>query len=185
MGLSFAVPINVVENVYAQLREHGHVSRGRLGVLIQDVTRELAESFGMDKPHGALIAKVLPDSPAEKAGLEIGDVVVKFNSDEVSFSSNLPPMVGNTPIGETVPLEIIRRGKKRTLKLTIAKLPEEEKLALRSAGKSGETSSNRLKVIIKDLSESQQKALELEDNGIIMEKVLQGPASMATLRKGS
>src|SRR5690606_22911726 len=76
MGLSFAVPINVVTDVYQQLREHGSVSRGWLGVLIQDVTRDLAESFGMDRPHGALVAKVLPDSPAEKAGIEVGDVIV-------------------------------------------------------------------------------------------------------------
>jgi serine protease Do len=113
MGLSFAVPINVVTNVYQQLRDQGHVSRGWLGVLIQDVTRELAESFGMERPHGALIAKVLPDSPAAAAGLEVGDVVIRFDGDEVSFSSDLPPMVGNSIIGNAVPVDIIRRGKNR------------------------------------------------------------------------
>src|SRR5690606_21458141 len=90
MGLSFAVPINVVTDVYRQLREHGSVSRGWLGVLIQDVTRDLAESVGMDRPHGALVAKVLPGSPAEKAGIEVGDVIVRFNGKEVGFSSDLP-----------------------------------------------------------------------------------------------
>ncbi|MCK5432204.1 MAG: trypsin-like peptidase domain-containing protein, partial [Gammaproteobacteria bacterium] len=76
MGMSFAIPVNVVKDIYQQLKEEGHVSRGWLGVLIQDVTRELAESFGMKKPHGALVAKVLNDSPAEKAGFMVGDVIV-------------------------------------------------------------------------------------------------------------
>lgn len=185
MGLSFAVPINVVANVYQQLREKGRVSRGWLGVLIQDVTRELAESFGMDKPHGALVAKVLPGSPAEKAGLEIGDVVVRYNGREISFSSDLPPMVGSTPVGETVPLEIIRRGKKRFLRLTIAMLPEEEEVASAGEEKPGmPSSSNRFNIVVKDLTREQRKQLEIEEYGVLVENVMAGPASRAGIRSG-
>jgi Trypsin-like serine proteases, typically periplasmic, contain C-terminal PDZ domain len=117
MGLSFAVPVNVVENVYLQLKEKGRVSRGWLGVLIQDVTRELAESFDMDHPHGALIAKVIPDGPAEQGGIEVGDIIVKFNGKKVTFSSDLPPLVGSTSIGSTVRVDIIRRAKSKTIEV--------------------------------------------------------------------
>jgi len=109
MGMSFAIPVNVVKDVYKQLKEQGHVSRGWLGVLIQDVTRELAESFAMKKPHGALVAKVLSDSPAEKAGFKVGDVIVSFNGDKIDVSSDLPPMVGSTKVGKSVPVKASRK----------------------------------------------------------------------------
>ena len=119
MGLSFAVPANVVKNVYEQLKEQGRVSRGWLGVLIQDVTRELAESFEMTHPHGALIAKILPEGPAEKGGIEVGDIIVKFDGEEISFSSDLPPLVGGTSVGSTAPVDIIRRSKSKRIMIKI------------------------------------------------------------------
>jgi len=91
MGLSFAIPMKVVLNVYEQIKQTGTVSRGWLGVFIQDVTQELAESFGMTKPAGALISKVLPDSPAKKGGIKAGDIVVEFGGSAVDRSSDLPP----------------------------------------------------------------------------------------------
>ncbi len=121
-------PVNVVENVYKQLRNKGRVSRGWLGVFIQDVTRELAESFDMDHPHGALIAKVLPDGPAEKAGIEVGDIVVKFNGEKVSFSSDLPPLVGSTLVETTVSVDIIRRSKHKTIQVKISELPTDDEV---------------------------------------------------------
>lgn len=184
MGLSFAVPINVVMNVYKQLREQGHVSRGWLGVLIQDITRELAESFGMEKPQGALIAKVLPDSPAENAGLEIGDVVVRFDGQEVSFSSDLPPLVGNTAIGNAVSVEVIRRGKKQILQVTIAKLPDENEISIASGDRRKGDVPNLLNMTVKDLTEQQRKQLEIEKHGVLIQKVDIGPASRAGVRNG-
>lgn len=185
MGLSFAVPMNVALNVYEQLRDKGHVSRGWLGVLIQDVTRELAESFGMKKPHGALIAKVLADSPAEEAGLEVGDVVVSYDGEEISFSSDLPPIVGNTPVGETVPVEIIRRGKTRTLQVTIAELPADDELRVASSGTKKDTvSENALNITVKDLTKQQRKDLQLENHGVIVESVSEGVARAAGIRRG-
>jgi len=183
MGLSFAVPINVVINVYHQLRDKGHVSRGWLGVLIQDVTRELAESFGMGKPHGALVAKVLPDSPAEAAGFEVGDVIVKFNNKDVNFSSDLPPLVGSSKIGGSMPVEIIRRGKSKTLKVEIAELPtDDQKIA--SSAKSKSATDNALNITVKNPTNEQKEQLELDDHGVIVTDIASGPAKKAGIRKG-
>lgn len=184
MGLSFAVPINVVTNVYEQLKDHGKVSRGWLGVLIQDVTRELAESFGMKRPHGALIAKVLSGGPAEQAGFEVGDIVVKYDDKEVSFSSDLPPLVGNSKVGSTIPVEIIRKGKSKTLKVVISELPAEEEIQVASGTKNGTGKSNVLNVIVKDLTDAQRQELQIEDHGVIVESVSDGPAQKAGIRSG-
>jgi serine protease Do len=183
MGLSFAIPINMVMDVVDQLKAVGYVSRGWLGVLIQDVTRELAESFDMEKPEGALVAKVLPDSPAEKAGFQVGDIVVAFNGKSVVTSSNLPPIVGITKIGSNVPVEIIRDGKSMTLKVEIGELPQEEELKLSSAGPRS-AADNRLGVVVTDLTEEQRKDMEIEDKGVLVENVHSGPAAKAGLRKG-
>ena len=187
MGLSFAVPIDVVSNVYEQLRTKGHVSRGWLGVLIQDVTRELAESFGMDHPHGALIAKVLPDSPASEAGFEVGDVIVDFNGREVSFSSDLPPMVGNTETGNSVPVKIIRRGEKRTLSVRIAELPEENILAgdnMDDSHTPEQSKPNSLNIVVANPTETQRSTLKLDEYGVIVTSVSNGPAGRAGIRQG-
>ena len=168
MGLSFAVPINVVTNVYEQLKNQGHVSRGWLGVLIQDVTRELAESFGMKRPQGALIAKVLSDGPAEKAGLEVGDIVLKFDGQEVRYSSDLPPLVGSSKVGERIPVEIIRRGKSKALDVVIAELPDEKDIVVADSGKDNITRSNALNIIVKNLTDEQREDLGIEDHGGIL-----------------
>ncbi len=184
MGLSFAVPVDVVMNVYSQLRETGQVTRGWLGVLIQDVTRELAESFDMDKPHGALVAKVLADSPAEKAGVEVGDIIIRFNEAAIAFSSDLPPLVGNSKINTKVPVEIIRGGKRKNLKVLIAKLPEEDKIARAENAGSQVEPPNEMNLVVRELTEEQRKKLDLSEGGIIVNKILQGPGSEAGIRKG-
>ena len=185
MGLSFAVPINVVNNVYNQLKEKGRVSRGWLGVLIQDVTRELAESFGMKRPYGALVAKVLAESPASQAGLEVGDVIINFDGNEVSSSSHLPPMVGSTNVNNKVPVEIIRRGKKKTLKVKIAELPEDAQLAsTNDSGSEKAIESNPLEIIVEDLTAEQRDEFDLSEGGILVQQALSGPASKAGIRSG-
>ncbi len=185
MGLSFAVPIDVVMNVYDQLRDQGHVSRGWLGVLIQDVTRELAESFGMKKPHGALIAKVLEDGPAAKSGFEVGDIVTRFNGKEVNFSSDLPPMVGNSKIGEKIPVEIIRRGKNKTLTVVIAELPAEDEIQVATGTKEPDkTTKNVLNISVKDLTDEQRKELNIDGYGVLVDSVTEGPAQKAGIRPG-
>jgi serine protease Do len=186
MGLSFAVPIDVVTNVYRQLREKGKVSRGWLGVLIQDVTRELAESFGMDHPHGALVAKVLPDSPAAQAGFEVGDIITRFNGEEISFSSDLPPIVGSSDIGEETPVQILRQGRKKTLTVTIAELPEQAAMAGDETGpqQPDAGTDNPLGIRVADPTGEQRKQLGLEDQGVLVTGVAQGPAAQAGIRRG-
>ncbi len=184
MGLSFAIPIKVAMNVADQLRDKGRVSRGWLGVLIQDVTRELAESFGMEKPEGALIAKVLPDSPAEEAGFQVGDIVLEFGGRHVNRSSELPPIVGSTQVGERVPVEILREGKSRTLKVLIAELPEEEELKLASREPEGGATADKLGLTVIDLTAEQREEHDIKENGVLVDNVSPGPASRAGIRKG-
>ncbi|MCK5669342.1 MAG: DegQ family serine endoprotease [Gammaproteobacteria bacterium] len=184
MGMSFAIPVNVVKDIYQQLKEEGHVSRGWLGVLIQDVTRELAESFGMKKPHGALVAKVLNDSPAEEAGFMVGDVIISFNKDNIGVSSDLPPMVGSTKVGKSVPVEVIRHGKSVSLQVKIAELPVDDSGRLSSTGENGKKGSNPLNVFVEDLTEQQRQELEIKDYGVIVSQISSGPAYKAGVRNG-
>jgi len=184
MGLSFAIPIEVVMDVVEQLKSGGQVVRGWLGILIQDVTRELAESFGMEKPIGALVARVLPDSPAEDAGIKVGDVIVSYNGREVASSSALPPMVGITKVGEHVKVKIIREGKFRTLKVKISELPDDSDIKLaRDGDDTRDVRIKRLNLSVSDLTDEQKEALE-HTIGVIVESVKSGPASRAGLRRG-
>ena len=183
MGLSFAIPINMVMNVVDQLKSSGRVARGWLGVLIQDVTRELAESFGMKKPRGALVAKVLPNSPAEKAGFQVGDVVVKFDGKKIIRSSNLPPIVGITAVGKNVKVEILRKGKSKRLTVNLGELPDKD-THVASIEEPKSTESNRLNISVIDLTDAQRKNLEIKDNGVLVNKVSSGPARKAGVRRG-
>ncbi|MEN8761357.1 MAG: DegQ family serine endoprotease [Thiogranum sp.] len=182
MGLSFSIPIEVAMDVAGQLQDHGKVSRGWLGVLIQDVTLELAESFGMSKPQGALVAKVMPDSPAEKAEIQVGDIVVSFNGKQVDRSSSLPPVVGSTPVGKKVPVEVMRQGRSETLWVKLGELPDKgEKIAKAETSKT--SSDNRLSIQIADLTDDQLNELELE-GGVLVESVGTGAAADAGVREG-
>ncbi|NHZ69827.1 MAG: Do family serine endopeptidase [Thermotogales bacterium] len=182
MGLSFSIPIEVAMDVANQLKEHGKVSRGWLGVLIQDVTLELAESFGMSKPQGALIAKVMPDSPAEGAKMQVGDIVVSFNGKDIERSSSLPPVVGSTPIGKKVPVKVIRGGRSQTLWVKLGELPEQDEM-IAKAETSKTTSDNSLNISVADLTEEQRKELGI-DGGILVETVSDGAAGDAGVREG-
>ncbi len=184
MGLSFAIPVDVVMNVVEQLKNQGRVTRGWLGVLIQDVTYELAESFGMRRPRGALVAKVLPESPAEQAGFQVGDIVLEFDGKAVGHSSDLPPIVGSTPVGRDVPVEILREGGSKELSVKIAELPNEEELELASAARPGTASERRLGVTVRDLTAEQRKELQLESHGVMVRDVGQGAAARAGIRQG-
>ncbi|MCO6414309.1 MAG: DegQ family serine endoprotease [Thiogranum sp.] len=182
MGLSFAIPIEVAMEVAQQLKEHGKVKRGWLGVLIQDVTLELAESFGMNKPQGALVAKVLPDSPAAAAKLQVGDIILSFNDKEVEQSSSLPPVVGRTPVGKKVPVTVMRDGRRQTLSVVLGELPEKDQQIAR-AETSKTTMDNRIGIQVADLTEAQRKELDLEA-GVLVEQVGEGAAAIAGIRQG-
>ena len=126
MGLSFAIPMDVAMNVVDQIKTSGKAAHGWLGVQIQDVTRQLAESFGMKQPQGALVSKIIPNSPAEKAGLQIGDVITEFNGHPIQSSADLPPMVGMTPINDEGKLTIIRQGETKTVEFKVGLLPDQD-----------------------------------------------------------
>ncbi|MDF1589361.1 MAG: DegQ family serine endoprotease [Gammaproteobacteria bacterium] len=182
MGVSFAIPMDVVMDVVAQIKSKGYVSRGWLGVAIQDVTRELAESFGLDKPQGAIVSRVIPKSPASKADFEAGDVILKFDGKTIDSSSVLPPIVGRTEIGKSVPVEIMRNNKHKTISVVIEQLPEEEEMA-QNTGKSGGLIDKRLAIELVDLTEQQQQQYNATE-GVIVADVDLGPASEAGIRRG-
>ncbi len=185
MGLSFAIPIDVAIDVSNQLKKDGKVSRGWLGVVIQEVNKDLAESFGLDKPAGALVAQVLENGPAAKGGLQVGDVILSMNGQPIVMSADLPHLVGSLKDGEKAKLEIIRNGKRQNLDVTIGALPEDDADIGMGAGADGsaERSSNRLGVSVADLSAEQKKSLELK-GGVVIKEVQDGPAAMIGLRPG-
>ena len=187
MGLSFAIPIDVAMTVVEQLKTKGKVSRGWLGVQIQDVTRELAESFGMKKPQGALVAKVMPNGPAAAAGLQPGDIIEAFNGHEIATSSALPPLVGSTKIGEMATLKVVRKGKSQNIEIKIGQLPDEDQLA--KAGGDGEAETGgllpRFNVHIATPTDAQRAQLDLpKTGGALVTGVKQGPASDAGIQPG-
>ena len=185
MGLSFAIPIELALNVANQLRESGQVSRGWLGVLIQEVTRELAESFGMKNPHGALVAKVLDSSPAAKAGLQVGDVIVAFNGKKVDRSSNLPPLVGRSKVGENAKVTVIRNKKKKQIKVMIAELPTSATQAAYTPETENELVENKaLGMSVESLSKTVKKQLKISAGVLVVDVDQSGAAQDAGIQAG-
>ncbi len=185
MGLSFAIPVDVMKNVVDQLKETGKVSRGWLGVLIQDVTQELAQSFGMTKPQGALIAKVLSDSPAAAADFKVGDIIITFDDKNIGRSADLPPLVGSTRVGSTVATTVMRQGETKTLSVTIGELPSDDEIQLavtRQGGKSA--TSTRLGLSVIDLNDKKREKLGISEGGVLVRRVDKGPARDASISKG-
>ncbi|MGR6034763.1 MAG: DegQ family serine endoprotease [Candidatus Nitrosoglobus sp.] len=182
MGLSFAIPIDVAMEAVEQLKEKGQVTRGWLGVVIQDVTRELAESFGLEKPQGALVAKVLAGSPAAAGGVQVGDIILNFGGSPVPQSAALPPLVGQAKVGETVNVQVLRSGDQKTLKIKIGELPEEGELR-KAIGKPGQVIEKRLALEVADLSDEKRAQLNL-DSGVQVTNVEEGPASEAGVQEG-
>lgn len=134
MGLSFAIPASVARNVVTQLKTHGSVSRGWLGVSVQELDKELAASFGLSKPEGALVAQVQPGGPADRAGILAGDIITRFNGRLILFSSDLPHQVGQVNPGASAQLVLMRNGKQRELELKVGELPGNDQLQARRAG---------------------------------------------------
>ena len=184
MGLSFAIPIDVAMDVADQLRDKGRVSRGWLGVLIQDVTLELAESFGMAKPQGALVAKVLDGSPAERAGFEVGDILLSFDEYSIERSSDLPPIVGRTRVGREVPVEILRNGESVILHVTTDELPDDDELRVAAARAPEAVEANKLGLTVRDLSDEERASLDIGDQGVLVSAVSDGPGKRAGIREG-
>src|SRR5437764_6127590 len=183
MGLSFAIPADVALDVQKQLKEKGRVARGRIGVVIQEVTRDLATSFRLDKPRGALVNSVEKGSPADKAGIEATDIIVSFDGKPVDSSSDLPRIVGSTRPGAHATLEVWRKGATKKLTLTVGELQEERVAAVDKPRpqKSAEAQANRLGIVVAELSAEQKKERQLS-SGLVVTDVR--PDARADVRKG-
>ena len=184
MGLSFAIPTEVAMQVVEQLKAQGHVSRGWLGVQIQNVTRELAESFGMKKPQGALVAKILDKSPAAASDLRIGDIITEFNGREIGSSAALPPLVGMTKVGEAAKLKVLRQGSVKEITVKIGMLPDEDAPVVAAGEPSGGEKVNRLEITVTDLTSELREQLEVPKGGVLVQGVRSGPAYDAGIRRG-
>ncbi len=181
MGLSFAIPVNVVKSVVEQLKDTGYVSRGWLGVLIQNVDRNLAESFGLDRPIGALVSKVTEQSPAAKAGVQTGDIILSFNGVEIERSSNLPPLVGLVPAGSEAEMEVLRKGERVTLPVTIAELEDTQARPVKTSFED-EQGESKLGLVVSDLTGEQQAEVGA---GVMVQQVQpSGPAAEAGVQQG-
>ncbi|MFL9710720.1 DegQ family serine endoprotease [Methylobacillus sp. Pita1] len=182
MGLSFAIPIDVAIDVSNQLKASGRVARGWLGIGIQEITKDLAESFGMKNTNGALVAGVEKGSPAEKGGLEAGDVVVKFDGKAVNVSSDLPRIVGATKPGKQVPVEVLRKGASKTLSITLGEMPADKDEVVPASQPNAKPESNRLGLTLRELTPQQRRNLNGRNALVVVDA--QGAAAQAGIRRG-
>jgi serine protease Do len=172
MGLSFAIPIDVAMDIQGQLRSAGRVSRGRIGVVIQEVSKELAESFGLGKPVGALVNGVEKGGPAERAGVETGDIILKFDGKAVNASADLPRIVGATRPGSKASLQLWRKGQTKDVTVTVGEIPDDRVAASRSGRpgeKKAEVAANRLGLVVSDLGEEKRRDLRLSGGAVVDE----------------
>ena len=178
MGLSFAIPIDVATDVAEQLKTRGTVSRGRLGVVIQEVTADLADSFGLKKPEGALVADVEAGSPADKAGLKVSDIILKYNGKPIASSIDLPRMVGASKPGSHATLSVWRKGGMHEIGVSVGEIKDAQVAATAPEKKK----SNRAGLTVSPLTAEQKKILKIS-SGVLVEDA-EGPASRAGIQSG-
>lgn len=191
MGISFAIPIDEAMRVSEQLKLSGKVTRGRIAVAIGDVTKEVADSLGLGRARGALVGSVEPGGPAEKAGIEAGDIILKFNGRDIEKASDLPRMVGDTKPGTRVPLQVWRKGQTRDVSVTVTELePDNARAVARRGDKRGGSADeaapaskpNALGLVVTDIAETKLKELKVK-SGVEVETA-DGPAARAGIRPG-
>lgn len=180
MGVSFAIPINVALEVSEQLKDQGRVSRGWLGVMIQEVSKDLAESFGLSKASGALVVQIMPNSPAAASSLKSGDIITHLDGKPIVLSSDLPQLIGRTKPGSKVALEVMRNGKQKKVTVEVGLIPESNsQLAANNRAKT--ENINRLDVVVVDLSARQRKEY---GGGVVVQEVREGAAAQAGIVNG-
>ena len=179
VGISLAIPINIAMNVVEQIKQYGHVSRGMIGVQIQNIDRAMAQSLGLPSAEGALVANITPGSGADKAGVQVGDVILSFDGHAIEQSSDLPPLVGSTKPGTKANLKVFRDGKTLAMPVTVGELPQ-DKTELASSGGAKAKSANALGIVVDDLTAEQRKQLGIKDaQGVVVTDV-RGPAAQRT-----
>lgn len=184
IGLSFAVPINTATAIATQLADKGFVERGFLGIQFQNVDQRLAKQFGLDRPRGALVATVEENGPADKAGVQQGDIILSFNGKALESSGELPPLVGATSVGSKVKLEVLRQGERRDITVTLGKLEEERTASVPGPGAAPiESKETRLGLALSELTAAQREQLGIE-GGVLITDLQQGPAARAGLTRG-
>ena len=167
MGVSFAIPSDTVNDVYYQLKTKGKVSRGWLGVYIQEIDDKLAKSFGMKKSKGALVSKVLSNSPAEKAKIQQGDVILKFNNNDINKSTDLPLVVGQSKVGQSFNVQIMRNRMIMNLSVTLEELPTEEKIASIGSGNKKIISNAISGISVRNMSIDDKKNFDLSSGVVV------------------
>ena len=179
-GIGFAIPINMAKDIAGQLQNKGHVTRGWLGVTIQEVTPDLAKSFGLKENKGALVAQVNPGSPAEKAGIEQGDIILEFDGKKISEANDLPRIVASTPVGKMTTLRLSREGKVIDRSLKVGEMNEKEEIAKASS------SHKSLGVAVQNLTPEIAQELGLKNaTGVVVTQVEPGsPAAEGGLQEG-
>ena len=182
MGLSFAIPIDVAIDVSNQLKTSGKITRGWLGIAIQEITKELAESFGMKNTNGALVAGVEKNGPADKGGLEAGDVILKFDGKPITTSADLPRAVGATKPGKIVPVEVLRKGSAKTLNIGVGEMPSDPNEAAQSSKAAPQAEANKIGLTLKELTAAQKKKLNGKNGLLVIEST--GAAAQAGIRRG-
>ncbi|MGV2289071.1 DegQ family serine endoprotease [Trinickia sp. YCB016] len=186
MGISFAIPIDEAMRVADQLKATGKVTRGRIAVAIGEVTKDVADSLGLPKSQGALVSSVEPGGPADKAGVQPGDIILKFNGQPVDTATDLPRMVGDTKPGSKATITVWRKGQVRDLPITVVEM-QNDKTAKADQGKKSPSpkarASNVLGIAVVDIPADQQKALKLRNGGVQVD-VVDGPAARVGLQKG-
>lgn len=183
MGVSFAIPVEIAMRSANQLRDKGYVSRGLLGVNIQEVDRDTARALGMERPGGAAVTGFSQGSAAEKAGIEVQDVIVAFNGEEIRSASDLPPLVGLTEPGAKATVTVVRDGKRRDFQVEIGEAPRSDDVA--AAGGAGPAQSNPLGIVAEDLTDEQREALGIEaGQGVLVRGVEPQVAIDSGLRAG-
>ncbi len=183
MGVSFAIPINVAMDVANQLREDGRVRRGWLGVMIQPVSRDLAESFGMDSASGALIADLDPEGPAARAGLRAGDIVLEVDGEEVERSRNLPRLIGRVTPGNDAALTIMRDGERQDIAVTIGDWPDSERPEQARPGGDSDAQA-RLGIAVAELEDGERQRLGIDSGVVVRDVDPRGAAADAGIRPG-
>jgi serine protease Do len=180
IGIGFAIPVNLVKNLVPELETKGTVTRGWLGVSVQPMTPELARSFGLDKEYGALVGDVMAQSPAETAGIKRGDVIVSYNDNKIDDPATLPVLVASTPVGKTVPVQILRDGKRQTLNVAIAKLNDQ------TATLEPEQEKGEWGLALQNIRPEERTAMNLTGNeGVLVASVVAGsPAARANINAG-